>query len=86
MEYRRLGNAGVKVSEVALGSWMTFGDKVDDEITRACVKEAVDHGINFFDTADSYAGGAAERALGLAIRGLGLQRQDLVIASKVLSL
>lgn len=83
MEYRRLGTAGMKVSEVALGSWLTFGQSVDDETTQACVKAAVENGVNFIDTADAYNHGNAERALGRAIRGLGLRRQDLVISSKV---
>ncbi len=80
MTYRRLGDTGLKVSAVSLGSWLTFGSSVADETTAKCVAVARDHGINFFDTADIYARGDAELALGKAIAGI--RRQDLVIASK----
>ncbi len=83
MKYRRLGKAGIKVSEISLGAWLTFGKAVDDEITRACIAAAVEHGVNFLDIADIYAKGEAEKAVGRAIRALGLRRQDLVISSKV---
>ena len=82
MEYRRIGGAGIKVSEVALGAWLTFGADVDEGTTRACVKAAVDSGINFLDNADAYARGEAERVVGKVIRDLGLRRQDLVLSSK----
>ncbi len=83
MKYRRLGKAGIKVSEISLGAWLTFGKLVDDEITQACIAAAVEHGVNFLDIADIYAKGEAEKAVGRAIRALGLRRQDLVISSKV---
>jgi voltage-dependent potassium channel beta subunit len=83
MNYRHVGNAGIKISEIALGSWLTFGGSVDEKMTRECVSAAVDHGINFLDSADAYARGEAERVLGKAIRDLGLNRQHLVISSKV---
>ncbi len=83
MKYRRLGKAGIKVSEISLGAWLTFGKSVDDEITQACIAAAVEHGVNFLDIADIYAKGEAEKAVGRAIRALGLRRQDLVISSKV---
>lgn len=82
MQYRRLGKAGIKVSEVALGSWLTFGASVDEEVTRACVKAAVENGVNFLDSADAYASGDAERVLGKVIKDLGLRRRHLVISSK----
>ena len=66
MEYRRIGGAGIKVSEVALGAWLTFGADVDEGTTRACVTAAVDNGINFLDNADAYARGEAERVVGIA--------------------
>ena len=53
MLYRRLGNSGLHVSAIALGGWLTFGGHVDDEKTFACMKQAYDLGVNFFDTADS---------------------------------
>ncbi|MCJ7736877.1 MAG: aldo/keto reductase family protein [Anaerolineae bacterium] len=83
MEYRRLGTAGLKVSEVALGAWLTFGADVDKGTAKACVKAAVDSGINFLDNADAYARGQAEQAVGDVIRDLGLSRKDLVLSSKV---
>jgi voltage-dependent potassium channel beta subunit len=82
MQYRRLGEAGIKVSEVALGSWLTFGASVDEEVTRECVKAAVENGVNFLDSADAYARGDAERVLGKVIKDLGLLRRHLVISSK----
>ena len=83
MEYRRLGKAGIKISEVALGAWLTFGGSVDQETTRACVKAAIDNGVNFLDNADVYARGEAERVVGQVLRDLGLRRHGLVLSSKV---
>jgi len=83
MEYRRLGTAGLKVSEVALGAWLTFGADVDRETAKACVRAAVDNGINFLDNADAYARGQAEQVVGNVIKELGLLRKDLVLSSKV---
>ncbi len=83
MEYRKLGKSGLKVSEIALGAWLTYGGSEGEETTRACVKTAVDHGINFIDLADVYARGEAERVVGKVIQELGLRRQDLVLSSKV---
>lgn len=80
MEYRNLGRSGLRVSEVALGSWLTFGSRIDDERTREIVHAAFDQGINLFDTADVYANGAAEQALGIALRGI--PRPYVVIATK----
>jgi voltage-dependent potassium channel beta subunit len=83
MEYRKLGEAGLRVSEIALGAWLTFGAEVDLDVTRECIKAAVDHGVNYLDNADIYAKGEAERVMGQAIRDLGLNRQHLVLSSKV---
>ncbi|HHI79792.1 MAG TPA: aldo/keto reductase [Planctomycetes bacterium] len=80
MEYRKLGESGLTVSEIALGSWLTFGSSVDQESTTATVRKAWDLGINFFDTADVYARGDGERALGNALQGF--DRKDYVLASK----
>ncbi len=83
MEYRHLGNAGIKVSEIALGAWLTYGGSEGVETTRACVKAAIEGGVNYIDLADIYARGDAERTVGMVIKDLGLHRQDLVISSKV---
>ena len=80
VNYRKLGRYGLKVSEVSLGGWLTQGRSIDDATTEAIVKRAFDLGINFFDTADVYNNGEAEKSLGLAIKGMA--RRDLVIATK----
>jgi voltage-dependent potassium channel beta subunit len=81
MEYRSLGASGLRVSEIALGNWITHGSQVDDEAARACVAAAFDSGITFFDTADVYAGGAAESVLGKILEGV--RRSSYVLATKV---
>jgi len=82
MQYRRLGKAGIKVSAVALGGWTTFGASVrDPDQVRRILTEAYEQGINFFDIADQYAYGEAERAMGAVLRDF--PRHTLVISSKV---
>ncbi|MFW6152718.1 MAG: aldo/keto reductase [Verrucomicrobiota bacterium] len=83
MRYRRLGIAGIKVSEVSLGSWRTFGKSVDQETTEACMVEAYENGVNYFDGAEIYALGAAEQAMGKVFRKQKWARDTLVISSKV---
>ncbi len=80
MNYRNLGASGLKVSEIALGSWTTYGGSVAASDTTAIVRHAFEAGINLFDTADVYVKGEAERALAVAIREL--PREQLVIATK----
>jgi aryl-alcohol dehydrogenase-like predicted oxidoreductase len=80
MEYRNLGGSGLMVSEIGLGSWLTLGSSVDRAGTREIVQAAYDLGINFFDTADVYANGDGEAALGAALDGI--PRRYVVIASK----
>lgn len=80
MEYRNLGASGLKVSEIALGNWLTQGRTLDSTATQQIVDRAVNLGINLFDTADVYSLGAAEIALGQAIKSH--RRQSLVIATK----
>jgi aryl-alcohol dehydrogenase-like predicted oxidoreductase len=82
MNYRTLGRTGLKVSEMALGSWTTFGGYVDEAASMAVIRRAFELGINLFDTADVYVRGAAETVLGRAIQGL--PREQLVIATKVM--
>lgn len=81
MEYRRLGKAGIRVSEVSLGAWLTYGGSVENETAAECIRTALDHGINFIDVADVYARGEAEHVVGSVIRDY--KRSDLVISSKV---
>lgn len=83
MHYRRLGRSGLKLSEIALGAWATFGDQISDKTAVQLVHAAYDEGINFFDNADVYAGGQAETVMGKAIEDL--PREALVISSKVFS-
>ncbi len=83
MNYRQLGKAGIKVSEISLGSWVTFGGQVGDEVTEACMKAAYDEGVNFFDGAEAYASGQAERAMGRVIKKAGWRREGLVLSSKI---
>lgn len=80
MQTRPLGRSGLRVSEIALGSWLTFGSAVDADASEKLIHGAFDLGIRLFDTADVYAGGAAEETLGRAIRGL--PRHHLVLATK----
>jgi aryl-alcohol dehydrogenase-like predicted oxidoreductase len=79
MEYRRLGRSGLKVSEMCLGT-MTFGNGADETEAARMVHAALDGGVNFFDTANSYVGGVSESMLGKALTG---RRHNAVIASKV---
>jgi voltage-dependent potassium channel beta subunit len=81
MHYRRLGKWGLKVSEISLGAWVTFGNQVDEESASSLIRTAYEQGINFFDNADMYADGRAERVMGKAIQDL--PREALVISSKV---
>lgn len=78
MRYRALGSSGLTVSVVGLGC-NAFGSRIDEQQTRAVVDAAIDHGITFFDTADTYGLGASEELLG---RALGTRRDDVVVATK----
>ncbi len=81
MKYRQLGNSDLKVSEIAFGTWLTFGLGIDKGTARACIRQAFDEGINFFDTANVYGRGAAEEALGKILRDYS--RDSYVLATKL---
>ncbi|MCE4050303.1 MULTISPECIES: aldo/keto reductase family protein [Bacillaceae] len=81
MKYRKLGNSGLRVSEIGLGSWLTYGSAVEKEQSIACIHRAYDLGINFFDTANAYNKGAAETVLGEALKDYS--RSSYVLATKV---
>ena len=83
MNYRRLGNAGLKLSELSLGAWVTYGGQVGEEDTVKCMSAAYDLGVNFYDNAEAYAHGNAEVVMGNAIKKLGWKREDIVVSSKV---
>lgn len=90
MRYTTLGHSGIKISQLCLGG-MSFGEPdpnhhewtIDPEGTRAVIKRALDQGINFIDTANTYARGTSEEYIGRALHDLGVQREDVVLASKV---
>jgi len=81
MQYRKLGDSDLEVSEISLGSWLTYGVGVEAEKARACLDEAFNQGINFIDTANAYGRGAAETFLGQALQGR--TRDSYVLATKV---
>ena len=81
MESRRLGRSGLKISEITYGNWLTHGQQIDQDTATACVHAALDAGITTFDTADVYAWGKAESALGVALEGQ--RREGLEIFTKV---
>ena len=81
MNYRRVGKSGLKISEIALGGWLTYGGTVDADRAIPIVHAAVDHGINFIDIADIYSKGQAEEIIGRAIADI--PRSNLVISSKL---
>jgi voltage-dependent potassium channel beta subunit len=81
MKYRNLGKYGAKVSEVALGSWLTYGGATEDEAATRCIEKAYDLGINFFDTANAYARGKSEEVVGRALAQYS--RASYFLATKV---
>ncbi len=83
MEYRRLGKAGLKVSELSFGAWVTFGEQIGEDLVRDCMVAAYDAGVNFFDNAEGYASGQAETLMGAAIKKLGWRREDIVVSTKI---
>ena len=83
MEYRRLGKSGLKVSELSLGSWVTFSKQVDESEALKLMTTAYDAGVNFFDNAEGYEAGASEALMGAALEKLGLSRDSYAVSSKV---
>jgi aryl-alcohol dehydrogenase-like predicted oxidoreductase len=81
MDYRHLGQSGLKISEIAYGNWITHGSQVQEQAAAACVRAALDEGITTFDTADGYASGRAEEVLGRALHGV--RRESIEIFTKV---
>jgi voltage-dependent potassium channel beta subunit len=82
MLYRRLGRAGLQLSAISLGAWVTFGSQLDEVGAAECMAAAYDSGINFFDNAEQYAGGEAERLMGSALKRLGWRRSSYVVSTK----
>ncbi|MDB5527080.1 MAG: aldo/keto reductase [Devosia sp.] len=83
MEYRRLGKSGLKVSELSLGSWVTFSKQVDESKALKLMTTAYDAGVNFFDNAEGYEAGASEALMGAALEKLGFSRDSYAVSSKV---
>lgn len=81
MEYRYLGRSGLKITEITYGNWLTHGSQVENDVATACVRAALDAGITTFDTADTYANGAAETVLGTALASE--RRESLEVFTKV---
>jgi voltage-dependent potassium channel beta subunit len=83
MPYRRLGRSGLKVSALSFGSWVTFGQQLDTGLARDCLAAAAEGGVNFFDNAESYAGGRSEQIMGSAIAELGWPRHSYLVTTKL---
>ncbi len=83
MEYRRLGKSGLQVSALSLGSWLTFGNQVPDDVAESLMVHAYEAGVNFFDNAEGYANGNAERVMGQILRNQKWERSSYVVSSKV---
>jgi len=81
MEFRYLGNSGLKISEITYGNWLTHGSQVENDVATQCVRAALDEGVSTFDTADVYANTKAETVLGDALKGE--RRESLEIFTKV---
>ncbi|AKI97695.1 potassium channel beta subunit family protein [Kosmotoga pacifica] len=81
MEYRKVGKWGLRISELSLGSWLTFGNQLDVENAKAAMKEAFKQGVNFFDTAEAYANGMAEFIMGQVLKEF--RRSDIVVSTKI---
>lgn len=83
MQYRFLGRSGLQVSAFSFGSWVTFGNQMQDETALEAMQTALDGGINFFDNAEAYARGESETIMGRVIRKAGWNRSDLVLSTKI---
>ena len=83
LRYRKVGKSGLKISEISLGSWLTYGGTVENELAKKCMATALDNGINFIDSAEIYAGGKAEDVIAQFFRDENVSRRNLVISSKV---
>lgn len=83
MEYRNLGKSGLQLSELSLGSWLTFGKQIENSIAKDLMQIAYDHGVNFFDNAEIYANGESEIVMGEILKQMGWSRDSYVVSSKV---
>lgn len=83
MEYRRLGKSGLPLSVLSLGSWLTFGKQIEDDVAENLMKTAYDHGVNFFDNAEIYARGKSEKVMGKILKKMKWDRDSYCVSSKV---
>jgi voltage-dependent potassium channel beta subunit len=83
MQYRRLGSAGLKLSELSFGSWVTFSKQVDTKLAQRMFGLCLDAGVNFFDNAEGYEAGESERVMGAALKALARPRDSYCVSSKV---
>jgi len=82
MEYNRLGKAGLQVSALSLGSWLTFGKQIEDNIAEQLMDVAYEHGVNFFDNAEIYSRGESERVMGAILKKKDWSRDSYIVSSK----
>ncbi len=82
MEYRHLGSSGLQVSALSFGAWVTFGEQVGEDVACECMDAAYQAGVNFFDNAEGYGHGNAEKVMGRVLKRMGWKRSDLVISTK----
>ena len=82
MQYRRLGNSGLQVSQLSLGSWVTYANQVNVKAAKEMLALAADHGVNFFDNAEVYASGKSEEVMGDAIKALKWPRLNYIVSTK----
>ncbi len=83
MEYRRLGKSGVQVSALSLGSWLTFGKQISDDVAERLMAIAYERGVNFFDNAEGYAAGKSEIVMGNILKKMNWDRTSYLVSSKV---
>ncbi len=83
MEYRHLGKAGLKVSALSLGAWVTYGGQVGENPAEECMRAAYDAGVNFFDNAEAYAKGNAEIVMGNILKRTGWRRESYIVSTKI---
>jgi voltage-dependent potassium channel beta subunit len=83
MNYRKMGKSGLRLSELSLGAWVTFGNQVAEDLALENMKVAYEAGMNFFDNAEGYANGQAEIVMGKALKKLGWRRESYVVSTKI---
>lgn len=84
MEYRFLGSTGLKVSVLSYGNWLNSLSDKDQQVTTDTIRRCWEYGVNFFDTAESYGDGAAETAMGIALKEIDMPRKDIVVSTKLI--